>query len=210
MRKIILFFIVIPLIIFGIEIDKNLAKNYKNEYIIYIKKSEFKMYVLDKSLNKIEEFSVGLGLEEGQKIMAGDNKTPEGIYYVTEILSLDSPKDSESYKKLEKMNRIYFRAKDGHYKFGKPNEDLGINAYGPRFFRISYPNENDIKRFNELKKKGLIPQKASIGSGLAIHGTCDEPSIGHRGSSGCIRLRNSDIVKLDKYIKIGTMIYIEK
>ncbi|HOJ50403.1 MAG TPA: L,D-transpeptidase [Spirochaetota bacterium] len=203
------FLIFFPLFLFSINIDKNELQKYKQDYIIYVNKKEFKLYVLNKNLEKLEEYSVSLGLEEGRKLVAGDNKTPEGIYYVTEILSLDAPKDSIAYKKLVEMNNIYFRAKDGHFKYNRPKEDLGKNAYGPRFFRLSYPNKEDIKRFLLAKKRGDIPKNSSIGGGIAIHGTNDEPSIGHRASSGCVRLKNEDIVKLDKYIKIDTIVIIE-
>ena len=54
-------------------------------------------------------------------------------------------------------------------------------AYGPWFFRLK------------------VPKNSSIG----IHGTCFPNSIGTRCSEGCIRMRNEDIVKLRKYIKVG-------
>jgi lipoprotein-anchoring transpeptidase ErfK/SrfK len=106
------------------------------------------------------------------------------------------------------MNSVYWKAEHGHYKYGKPDTDLGRDAYGPRFFRLSYPNANDRKRFSRLKKEGKIPRSAGIGSGIAIHGTNDPPSMGGRASSGCIRLLNDKIVTLDRYIVRGTAVLI--
>jgi lipoprotein-anchoring transpeptidase ErfK/SrfK len=59
-------------------------------------------------------------------------------------------------------------------------------AYGPWFFRLKTPNWNTI----------------------GIHGTCFPNSIGLRESEGCIRLTNSDIKKLKKYIKVGMKVII--
>ena len=59
-------------------------------------------------------------------------------------------------------------------------------AYGPWFVRLKVP-----------KFKGI-----------GIHGTCFPTSIGSRCSEGCIRLSNSDIEKLVKYIKKGCKVTI--
>lgn len=61
-------------------------------------------------------------------------------------------------------------------------------AYGPFFFRLKTP------RF----------------SGIGIHGTCFPDQIGTRCSEGCIRMNNSDIVKLRKFVFVGMQCVIEK
>ena len=61
-------------------------------------------------------------------------------------------------------------------------------AYGPFFFRLKTP------RF----------------SGIGIHGTCFPEQIGTRCSEGCIRMNNSDIVKLRKFVFVGMQCVIEK
>ena len=105
---------------------------------------------------------------------------------------------------LKKMNNTYLRAKDGHKKFGT-EEDLGYNSYGPVFIRINYPNAQDKKNYEKAKKENKIPKEngnfKSIGTGIAIHGTNDENSIGHNASSGCVRMRNEDIEDLLFYIE---------
>lgn len=47
-------------------------------------------------------------------------------------------------------------------------------------------------------------------SGIRIHGTSNIGSLGHRASHGCIRLANSNIVKLYKRVKVGTPVFIVK
>lgn len=61
-------------------------------------------------------------------------------------------------------------------------------AYGPFFFRLKTP------RF----------------SGIGIHGTCFPEQIGTRCSEGCIRMNNSDLIKLRKFVFVGMQCVIEK
>lgn len=61
-------------------------------------------------------------------------------------------------------------------------------AYGPFFFRLKTP------RF----------------SGIGIHGTCFPEQIGTRCSEGCIRMNNSDVVKLREFVFVGMQCVIEK
>jgi murein L,D-transpeptidase YafK len=193
---------------------KNIFQKYKGEHLIYINKKNFMLYVYNRDLTVAVSYKIGYGLnpDKKAKLYAGDSRTPEGIYKITEILSLDADKKTTAYKKLRDMNSVYFKAKEGHYKFGHKEVDLGYNAYGPRFFRIDYPNSEDTKRYNDVLAKGMIPKYRgklqSIGSGIAIHGNADELSIGQLASSGCIRMYNNDIPNLDKYIGLGTPVII--
>lgn len=189
-------------------------RNYSGHHIIVISKKKFALSVYERGKGEIESYRIGYGnsSDSGPKIYEGDNKTPEGFYLINEMLSMDSDKSSESYRKLSKMNEYYFKKVNGYHKYGKPEEDLGDNAYGPRYFGINYPNEEDLKRYNNALSKGIIPvkngKKADIGYGIAIHGNNDEESIGHPCSSGCIRMFNRDIVGLEKYISLGTPVII--
>jgi len=45
-------------------------------------------------------------------------------------------------------------------------------------------------------------------AGIGIHGTHDSTSIGIRGTHGCIRMMNSDLLDLMRYVKVGTNIII--
>ena len=56
----------------------------------------------------------------------------------------------------------------------------------------------------------FIRLKVPGASGIGIHGTCFPESIGTRSTEGCIRLRNEDLNKLVKYVKVGMECVIEK
>ena len=198
--------------------EKKLRKafdGFSGRYVIYVNKKKFSLTVYNNRLKAVKKFKIGYGLnpDKKPKLYLGDERTPEGKYKVTEILSLRADRSSEAYQKLKALNRIYFRAKHGYYKFGREDEDLGRKSFGPRLFRLDYPNNDDVKRYNEALAKGEIPVSEDgsvqpIGSGIGIHGNNDPPSIGHLSSGGCIRLYNRDVIKLDKYIEIDTPVII--
>jgi murein L,D-transpeptidase YafK len=198
------------------DLVRDAFKGFKGNYVIYVNKGEFSLNVYDRNRKVVASYHLAYGLnpDRNTKLFAGDNRTPEGKYKIIEILSMDAHKNSNSYKKIRAMNRVFFRARDGHYKYGKREKDLGDNAYGPRFFLIDYPNQRDRERYQRAVSKGEVPAKRGkllpIGSGIAIHGNCDPPSIGHLASSGCIRMFNEDIIELDNYIQLGTPVIISK
>lgn len=193
---------------------KNAFMNYSGNHVIFVSKKDFTLTVYGKDLKPVKVYRAGYGQnpDRKSKIHSGDNRTPEGLYHINEILSMDANTSSPAYQKLKILNRVYFRAKEGHSKYERPGVDLGDNAYGPRFYGIDYPNESDIKRYNqriennEIKSvKGKVP---GIGYGIAIHGNSDEFSIGKTTSNGCVRLFNNDIVELENYIIMGMPVII--
>ncbi|MCB1167454.1 MAG: L,D-transpeptidase, partial [Leptospiraceae bacterium] len=142
-----------------------------------------------------------------------DGRTPEGIYRIFRFYSLDADKKSESYTELDRLNGYYLTAKLGYGLIGKPGKDAGKNVFGPRFYGIDYPAASDVAIYLEALEKGQIPADkkanfAKIGSGIAIHGTNDEASVGKTFGSGCIRLRNEEIVKLDPFMSPGMPVVI--
>ncbi len=193
---------------------KRVFDKYDGKYVIHVSKKDFTLSVYNRSIKLISNFKIGYGLnpDKKAKLFSGDKRTPEGIYRITEILSMDAGKKTKAYKKLKGMNSVYFSAKDGHSKFGHKDVDLGKNAYGARFFRIDYPNKEDHERYRKAVMNGEIPKAngriRSIGSGIAIHGNNDLPSIGQLCSSGCVRMYNEDIVELNRFILLQTPVII--
>ena len=183
--------------------------SYRGRYALVIIKSKFLLEVYDSGFEKVNSYRIGLA---GNPDMLPKLYEGEGIYEINEILSMDAGKDSESYRKLLNMNKVFFKKSKGYHKYGKPDLDLGDNAYGPRYFGLNYPNANDLKNYKKASDDGRVPvvngTPAEIGYGIAIHGNNDEDSIGHLCSSGCIRMFNRDVVDLEKYIMLSSPVII--
>ena len=189
---------------------------FRGNYVLYAGRSDFTLRVFDRELREVRNYPVAFGLNpDGRpKLHRGDDRTPEGVYRVVEMLSMDAERSTEPYRKIKRMNDVFWRARDGHYKHGNPREDLGDNAYGPRFFLLDYPNEQDQARYREALARGEIPRQggvaAPIGQGIAIHGNNDPRSIGHLSTSGCVRMFNNDIIELENYVIQGTPVIISR
>ena len=69
-------------------------------------------------------------------------------------------------------------------------------AYGPWFLRL-YTGAKATK-------------SGKAWSGVAVHGTHDPNSIGTRATEGCVRLRNDDLQKLKRMVKVGTPVTIRE
>lgn len=76
-------------------------------------------------------------------------------------------------------------AADWSHDFGDGKGKIA-GAYGPYFIRLLTPGH----------------------SGIGIHGTHDNASIGTRDTEGCIRLNNEDLKKLVKQVRIGDVVVI--
>ncbi|HPA70738.1 MAG TPA: L,D-transpeptidase [Spirochaetota bacterium] len=187
---------------------------FRGNHVIYVSKPGFTLYVYDRNGRVAAKYPVAWGLNPDRKpkLCRGDDRTPEGAYRVVELLSMDADRASASYRKLKKMNDVYWRARDGHYRHGNPREDLGDNAYGPRFFLLDYPNDEDRRRYERALANGGIPFQdgapVPIGHGIAIHGNNDPQSIGQLATSGCVRMFNNDIIELERFIILGTPVII--
>ena len=65
----------------------NLAEQYKmDSSFILIRKSEFKLYTVDKNGVVLSTYDCALGKNIGQKEKEGDMKTPDGIFPIDEII----------------------------------------------------------------------------------------------------------------------------
>lgn len=83
-----------------------------------------------------------------------------------------------------------------------------------RFIWLDYPNEESWKKFNKAKADGKIPQDATIGGEVGIHGVPegkDQWIDQHKNwTLGCISLKNADIVEIYDFINDDTKIRIHK
>jgi len=74
-----------------------------------------------------------------------------------------------------------------------------------RAFLLDYPNAQDRKRFEEARKKGLIPRGAGPGSLIEIHG---EGGRDQDWTKGCVALTNREMDDLAALAKVGTPVAI--
>lgn len=83
-----------------------------------------------------------------------------------------------------------------------------------KMMNIDYPNKADYEKFNDRKAKGLIPQNAKIGNGIAIHGTWqrDDMAIDYfqNWTNGCISIKRPDIEELYDIIPLNTKVIIKR
>lgn len=68
---------------------------------------------------------------------------------------------------------------------------------------INYPNEEDLRKFNEAKKKGYLTPASRIGGLIEIHGG------GKDGlTQGCVALDDTEMEELFRMIAVGTPVTI--
>lgn len=83
-----------------------------------------------------------------------------------------------------------------------------------KMFMLDYPTPESWAKFKERKAKGIIPQSAKIGGGIAIHGTWphDELVVDDytNWTNGCVALKNEDLDELDGIVDIGTKVIIQR
>ncbi|HAR35538.1 MAG TPA: hypothetical protein DCR87_01265 [Acidobacteria bacterium] len=88
---------------------------------------------------------------------------------------------------------------EGEYKVIKK---VSPSRFGKALL-INYPNEDDLKRFNEAKKKGYITAGSRIGGLIEIHGG------GKDGlTQGCVALDDPEMEELFRMIPVGTPVTI--
>lgn len=83
-----------------------------------------------------------------------------------------------------------------------------------RFIWLNYPNDDSWKKHRKAKAEGKIPENASIGGEVGIHGVPaghdDWIEKGENWTLGCISLKNADIVEIYDLIGKDTRILIHK
>lgn len=84
------------------------------------------------------------------------------------------------------------------------------------FMRLDYPNEADVRRFESLKRRGLLPASSHIGGDIGIHGPPvrlkDEEKATLKQSdwtAGCIAVDDDEIREVARLVPDGTVVDIE-
>ncbi len=83
-----------------------------------------------------------------------------------------------------------------------------------KFIWIDYPNNDSRKKHNKAKQDGIIPENASIGGEIGIHGVPKGMDklidLKSNWTLGCISLKNDDVNEIYPYITKNTDIIIRK
>jgi len=90
---------------------------------------------------------------------------------------------------------------EGHFTVVSRSDAPGEPRYGARWLGLSVPGWAD-------RKGPPGDPRAPAGHKYGLHGT-DEPwTVGGHHSSGCVRLRNEDIIRLYEMAPLGTVVEI--
>jgi L,D-peptidoglycan transpeptidase YkuD (ErfK/YbiS/YcfS/YnhG family) len=92
---------------------------------------------------------------------------------------------------------------EGRYKVTS-KRNVGQTAYY-KALMLDYPNQDDRRRFEELRRKGQIPRGAGPGSLIEIHG---EGGRAKDWTRGCVAVSNEHMDKLFARVRVGTPVTI--
>ncbi len=163
-----------------------------DDYTILISKKKNELIVQrDEQLIKKYHIASGKG-GIGTKQRRGDNKTPIGVYRVSE-----------------------FRQSDRFHYFIQLDYPSLIDAwYG---YKNQTIDANDFKRITSAhKNKQNPPQDTPLGGFIGIHGlgqTTPKKLDIHQTfdwTNGCIALKNEEVTDLRQFIQVGTQIIIQE
>lgn len=70
---------------------------------------------------------------------------------------------------------------------------------------LDYPNRDDLARYQDARRRGLVPGNAGAGSLIEIHG---DGGQGRDWTNGCVALANADMDDLFRHVRVGTRVTI--
>lgn len=176
-----------------IRAHRNLFVPQNEPALLLVDQESYKMrlYQLGKQQS---EYDVSFGQAKGQKRLQGDNKTPIGMYFVTE-------------KHRGKFEGAYGGYYGGHWiKVNYPNR---YDAAWGRAEKIITPEQETIISRNWAKRAYTL-ENTRLGGGIGFHGWIREwENSGPRHLSwGCVVIHLSDINALYDEIPPGAMVVI--
>lgn len=138
-------------------------------------------------LPKVYKIGIGRNPDFATKVQEGDERTPEGVYFICQKEILQPGKLGTRWMRLTYPNlEDIARGKKSGVIDAKTSLRLR-RGYGRTFFkRIETP----------------------LGFGIGIHGTNQPSCIGTRCSDGCIRMRNAEVEELYDLVPLGTRVEI--
>lgn len=155
--------------------------------------------IVEKSVNKMTVFYQGKALksftvvsgvnDQGDKQRQGDNRTPEGRFFITEKERLnDHPYLGRKWLGLSYPDPV-------HAQRGVENNLININQY------------REIVRANEQKVQP--PQNTALGGWIGIHGGREDLTKARiNWTEGCLALQDADLEELYRLVDYGTPVVI--
>jgi murein L,D-transpeptidase YafK len=162
------------------------------EYSLEIDKST-RQLLIRRGTHIARKYSVAVGSGgRGDKQFRGDNKTPEGVYYVAGF------NDESAFDIFIRLN--YPNVKDGFFGLQRS-----------LITRVEFDRIVDAQR-----QDALPPQDTPLGGAIGIHGLGEETPRRlniheHRDwTKGCIALTNREIQELRNFVDVGTRVVIRE
>lgn len=138
---------------------ENKMEQYERASFIIVDKGKMNLSVYDRNGDEVESFPIGCGQNYGNKIEEGDNRTPEGIFRISDI------QDSSNWKHDFGDGKGEVKGAYGNYFLrlsADPHKGIGIHgthlpkSVGTRCtegcIRLS---NDDIVRLHDIAYRGL-------------------------------------------------------
>jgi murein DD-endopeptidase MepM/ murein hydrolase activator NlpD len=161
--------------------------------LILVDQASYKMRLYEKGKRQ-GEYDVSFGQGKGQKRRQGDNKTPNGMYFVI-------------HKHRGQFDGVYGKYYGGHWiKFNYPNK---YDAAWGRANNVITP-EQETKIGLNWEKRAPTLESTGLGGGIGFHGWINEwDNSGPRHLSwGCVVMHLYDIRRLYDRISEGAMVVV--
>lgn len=157
---------------------------------VVVDKSD-KLLTIYQKTTPLKSYHVELGDGgTGDKQIAGDHKTPEGTFYITQKLVL-SP--SDEYLGSRWMRLSYPNIEDA-------TRGLSSGLINKSTYDLIY---------NAIINGKTPPQNTALSGGVGIHGGSTD-SFGTDWTWGCVGLTNSGVEDFYNYMFVGTRVVIQK
>lgn len=156
---------------------------------LFVDKSD-KLLTVYNGTTPLKAYHVELGDGgTGDKQVAGDHKTPEGSFYITQKLVLDP---ADQYLGTRWMRLSY------------PNiEDAQRGLKSGIINKATYD-----QIVNAINNGRTPPQNTALGGGVGVHGGSTS-ALGTNWTFGCVGLSNKDVQDFYDYVKVGTKVTIQ-
>jgi murein L,D-transpeptidase YafK len=157
--------------------------------VLLVKKSAQTLTVY-KEGKAVKDYRAVFGVNpNGDKVRQGDNRTPEGSFYITE------------------KERIGDHPYLGRKWFGISYPDVGHAERALQQSLISHSQYNAI--INANYAKALPPQNTTLGGWIGIHGGNEDlTKEGVNWTEGCIAMLDKDLEELYAMVGPGTKVII--